>query len=119
MMTKTGSSHCRYTSLKQEWPLTGTIQTSLHSFLIRLLICYIGFTGMFTSVSSEMNCSSYEMQSLLAFKTTLHDPLGRLGSWNASLSCCEWEGVSCDKRTGQVVAVDLHNCNLSGAFFPE
>ena len=41
--------------------------------------------------------------------------MGCLPSWNVSLSC-EWEGVSCDRWTHHVVAVDLLNCNLSGAF---
>ena len=58
------------------------------------------------------------MQSLLAFKSGFHDPAGHLASWNISFSCCLWEGVSCDSRTGRVVAVDLHNCTLSGNLRP-
>jgi Leucine-rich repeat (LRR) protein len=41
-----------------------------------------------------------------------------LASWNVSFACCHWEGVSCDSRTGGVVAVDLHNCSLTGILRP-
>jgi Leucine-rich repeat (LRR) protein len=66
-----------------------------------------------------MGCLDKEMESLLAFKSGLHDPAGCLVSWNVSFSCYQWKGVSWDRRTGHIVAVDLHNCNLSGAFHPE
>ena len=101
-------------------PLTGNIQKILlHPGFIRMFICCLMFSGILKSVSSETGCLNHEMHSLLAFTSTLHDPLKSLASWNASLSCCQWEGVSCDSRTGHVVAVDLHNCGLSGAFRPE
>ena len=63
---------------------------------------------------------NHEMHALLAFKNSLHDfAMGCLGSWNnVSLSCCEWEGVPYDRQINHVVAVDFHNCSLSGAFFP-
>jgi Leucine-rich repeat (LRR) protein len=77
------------------------------------------YPSIFTTVSGKAgDCLNQEMQSLLAFKNGLHDPAGRLASWNVSFSCCHWEGVSCDSRTGGVVAVDLHNCSLSGIFRP-
>ena len=68
-----------------------------------------------TYVYCEAGCSNQEMQTLLAFKSGLHAPAGRLASWNVSLSCCHWEGVSCDRRTGSVVAVDLHDQRLISA----
>lgn len=58
------------------------------------------------------------MQSIFPFRNCLHDHVGCLASWNVSLSCCEWEGVSCDRRTHHVVEVDLRKFNLSGAFHP-
>jgi hypothetical protein len=65
------------------------------------------------------NCVAMRENNSIHGMQSWNDPLGRLASWNVSLSCCEWEGVSCDRRTGHVVGVDLHNCNLSGAFRPE
>lgn len=111
--------HVQYTFVKQERPVTGIMQNiTLLSFVIRMIICCIVFSGIliFTPVSCQKSCLNHEMKSLLAFKTSLHDPTERLASWNVSLSCCHQEGISCDSRTGHVVAIVLSNCSLSGAF---
>ncbi|GLJ39557.1 hypothetical protein SUGI_0808210 [Cryptomeria japonica] len=70
-------------------------------------------------------CLNHEMQSLLAFKSGLDDPSGRLASWNASSNCCGWSGVLCSTETGHVVALDIHNSgstydpqSLTGSIHP-
>ena len=78
MMTKTGNQ-------ERPVPLTGNIPQKILQFaFIRMLICYLVFSGMLKCVSSETGCLNHEMHSLLAFRSTLHDPLKSLASWNAS-----------------------------------
>ncbi|GAA0150671.1 hypothetical protein LIER_09556 [Lithospermum erythrorhizon] len=36
-------------------------------------------------------------------------------SWNKSTDCCSWDGVTCDKITGNVVELDLSCGQLSGS----
>nr|GMD72852.1 receptor-like protein 12 [Ipomoea batatas] len=35
-------------------------------------------------------------------------------SWNSSIDCCLWDGVTCDESTGQVVELDLSCSQLLG-----
>nr|GMD66682.1 receptor-like protein 12 [Ipomoea batatas] len=35
-------------------------------------------------------------------------------SWNSSIDCCLWDGVTCDESTGQVVELDLSCSRLLG-----
>ncbi|CAN6711072.1 unnamed protein product [Malus baccata var. baccata] len=60
-----------------------------------------------------MRCTDKEREALLAFKEGLiiskYDRV-RFSSWGteaAKQDCCRWEGVSCDKQTGNVVQLDL------------
>ncbi|XP_057833678.1 receptor-like protein 11 [Cryptomeria japonica] len=54
-------------------------------------------------------CSENEKKSLLYFKRSLHDPSGRLKTWNNSTDCCHWKGIQCDIITNHVIQLDLHN----------
>ncbi|KAM1053125.1 hypothetical protein FF1_000636 [Malus domestica] len=60
-----------------------------------------------------MRCTDKEREALLAFKQGLvmdEDGQALLSSWGteaAKQDCCRWEGVSCDKQTGNVVQLDL------------
>ncbi|KAH0724221.1 hypothetical protein KY285_000082 [Solanum tuberosum] len=36
--------------------------------------------------------------------------------WNKSTDCCSWDGVHCDKTTGQVIELDLRCSQLQGKF---
>ncbi|KAH0780491.1 hypothetical protein KY290_000089 [Solanum tuberosum] len=36
--------------------------------------------------------------------------------WNKSTDCCSWDGVHCDKTTGQVIELDLGCSQLQGKF---
>ncbi|PHT40260.1 hypothetical protein CQW23_19114 [Capsicum baccatum] len=37
-------------------------------------------------------------------------------SWNKSKDCCSWDGVHCEKTTGQVIELDLYCSGLQGKF---
>ncbi|XP_019151889.1 PREDICTED: receptor like protein 30-like [Ipomoea nil] len=38
----------------------------------------------------------------------------RTFSWNSSIDCCLWDGVTCDESTGQVIELDLSCSQLYG-----
>lgn len=99
--------------------LIGIMRKRLLSFVTWVFICCIIFLVILKSVYCDTGCLNQEIHSLLNFKNHLHDSVGRLASWNiASINCCEWDGASCDGRTGHVVGVDVHNCSLNGEFRP-
>ncbi|GKB17879.1 leucine-rich repeat-containing protein [Tanacetum coccineum] len=39
-------------------------------------------------------------------------------NWNTSTDCCIWEGVTCDRSTGDVIGIDLSCGMLSGTIHP-
>ncbi|MBA0850058.1 hypothetical protein Goshw_024615, partial [Gossypium schwendimanii] len=42
----------------------------------------------------------------------------KTNSWNESTNCCSWEGVTCEKATGQVISLDLSCSMLVGSLSP-
>ena len=69
-----------------------------------------------TSGISNGSCIPAERAALLSFKTGITgDPENRLVSWKQDAhDCCRWSGVTCSRRTGHVVKLDLR----SGYNFP-
>ncbi|XP_059290133.1 receptor-like protein EIX2 [Lycium ferocissimum] len=59
--------------------------------------------------SKVSTCIETEKKALLKFKENLRDHSGRLSSWTDQENCCQWIGVSCDDKTGNVVKLDLRN----------
>ncbi|MBA0733622.1 hypothetical protein Gogos_017615, partial [Gossypium gossypioides] len=78
--------------------------------------------------SSSLNptplCLPEDTSALLQFKNTLFIdedalcPYSKTQSWNESTNCCTWEGVTCDKVTGQVISLDLSCSMLTGSLYP-
>ncbi|XP_016476018.1 receptor-like protein Cf-9 homolog isoform X2 [Nicotiana tabacum] len=97
---------------------------------LALLMLYALLCRLTFSSSSIHLCPKDQALALLQFKqmfTTYPDNLGYLDfychtsypkmiSWNRSRDCCSWEGVSCDKTTGQVIELDLSCSQLQGKF---
>nr|XP_043614497.1 receptor-like protein EIX2 [Erigeron canadensis] len=56
--------------------------------------------------SSNITCIQKERQTLLLIRQGITDQSNRLSTWTG-LECCEWQGVVCDEKTGQVVELGL------------
>jgi len=88
----------------------------LYTFLCQLAL----------SSSSPHLCPKDQALSLLQFKNmfTINPDASdycdsshpRTLFWNKSTDCCSWDGVHCDKMTGQVIELDLHCSHLQGKF---
>ncbi|KAL6312483.1 hypothetical protein AAG906_012074 [Vitis piasezkii] len=68
-------------------------------------------------ITTELACNGYthmsnniqsEQEALIDFKSGLKDPNNRLSSWKGS-NYCYWQGITCEKDTGIVISIDLHN----------
>ncbi|KAL6312596.1 hypothetical protein AAG906_005997 [Vitis piasezkii] len=64
-----------------------------------------------------------DREALIDFKSGLKFSKNRFSSWRGS-DCCQWQGIGCEKGTGAVIMIDLHNPeghknrNLSGDIRP-
>ncbi|CAN4112949.1 unnamed protein product [Withania somnifera] len=69
-------------------------------------------------------CLEKERDALLEFKRGLTDNFEHLSTWGDEeykRECCRWKGIECDRRTGHVTVIDLHNeftCSASACFAP-
>ncbi|XAR51994.1 Non-specific serine/threonine protein kinase [Bertholletia excelsa] len=79
---------------------------------IKHVSCYDNFT---------VSCKADERKALLRVKEGLKDPSNRLSSWQGE-NCCNWSGVICNSRTGDVIKLNLRNHfptgSLSGEISP-
>ncbi|RVX13538.1 Leucine-rich repeat receptor-like protein kinase PXL1 [Vitis vinifera] len=81
-------------------------------------ISILGFiVAILYFITMELACNGYthignniqsEQETLIDFKSGLKDPNNRLSSWKGS-NYCYWQGITCEKDTGIVISIDLHN----------
>ncbi|XP_078169626.1 uncharacterized protein LOC144564014 [Carex rostrata] len=89
------------------WP------NSLHLCLYTLLIILSSLLLPSASVATNVSCLPDQSSSLLQLKRGFF--YSDLTSWQPGTDCCHgWEGVSCDKATGHVTALDISNRNIEG-----
>ncbi|KAG5239660.1 receptor protein [Salix suchowensis] len=90
--------------------ITGLSSNILYSLFLLII--------QFSIASCLLVGNETDRLSLLAFKTQISDPLGKLSSWNESLHFCEWSGVICGRKHRRVVELDLHSSQLAGSLSP-
>ncbi|KAL5543480.1 hypothetical protein UlMin_007264 [Ulmus minor] len=73
-------------------------------FMMREFVC--SSTGVVDH--HLVGCLELDREALLDFKSGLEDPDNHLISWKGN-NCCQWRGISCDNKTGAVIAIDLHD----------
>ncbi|XP_048130340.1 receptor-like protein 9DC1 [Rhodamnia argentea] len=96
-----------------------------HRILLRLL-CFLFFLHSSSLPFASPLCPPVQRDALLLFKNSFLlnrmasdscDWYGhpKTNSWNKSVDCCSWEGVTCDSVTGNIVDLDLACSRLRGA----
>ncbi|KAI7994186.1 Receptor-like protein 12 [Camellia lanceoleosa] len=61
-----------------------------------------------SSTNPNVSCIASEREALIEFKGKLKDDANRLSTW-VGKDCCLWKGVSCSRKTGHVMKLDLRN----------
>ena len=94
--------------------VSSTMRVSIAIRLLAVLFCYMHLCSHVFAVSAL--CLDDQRSLLLQFKNTADSATfdypgagvnsGRLGTWNESVDCCQWSGVTCD-HDGHVVGLDL------------
>uniref|UniRef100_A0ACD5VDP0 Uncharacterized protein n=1 Tax=Avena sativa TaxID=4498 RepID=A0ACD5VDP0_AVESA len=84
-------------------------RSPLH-FILLLLLAYYCSTHAAANGGITVQCLPGEAASLLQLKRSFYNP--NLSSWKHDTDCCHWEGVGCDKASGQVITLDLSDRNL-------
>ncbi|XP_048130238.1 receptor-like protein 9DC3 [Rhodamnia argentea] len=99
-----------------------------HQILLRLL-CFLFFLHSSSLPFASPLCPPDQHDALLLFKNSFvldlmasancdwYGPVvsyPKTNSWNKSVDCCSWDGVTCDSVTGNVVSLDLACSRLRG-----
>ncbi|XP_078149677.1 receptor-like protein 6 [Carex rostrata] len=69
-----------------------------------------------TTTLTQAQCLPDQRHALIQLKQGFNTT--ELHSWNASTDCCIWDGITCDKQTGMVTALNLTNRSISGVLNP-
>ncbi|XP_078178179.1 receptor-like protein 7 [Carex rostrata] len=85
----------------------------VHLCLYNLLIILSSLLLPSASVATNVSCLPDQSSSLLQLKRGFF--YSDLASWQPGTDCCHgWDGVSCDKATGHVTALDISNHHIQG-----
>ncbi|GJY13939.1 leucine-rich repeat-containing protein [Tanacetum coccineum] len=106
------------------------------SKLFVIIYFFATFASSISLNNSIHKCSEKQSEALLLFKQNLSsinytsDDLAdacrqnsvayfpKMMSWNTSIDCCNWNGVSCDYSTGDVIGLDVSCGILKGIIHP-
>ncbi|KAJ4772858.1 Receptor-like protein 12 [Rhynchospora pubera] len=87
----------------------------LHLSLPLTLLLLFSLSSEFTSLA-QVQCLPDQRDALVQLKHGF--TTSKLQSWNSTIDCCTWEGVTCDPVTGRVTALELSNRAISGRIDP-
>ncbi|XVE71011.1 hypothetical protein DITRI_Ditri10aG0115600 [Diplodiscus trichospermus] len=77
------------------------------------VVVLLTFTFLFL-INFGVSDHGKELELLLSFKSSIHDPSGFLSNWDiSSATFCQWHGITCNNFS-HVDTVDLSAKNLSG-----
>ncbi|XP_065624107.1 receptor-like protein EIX1 [Quercus suber] len=90
-----------------------------YTFLLALIFLllqteFISLEAIWSNSSADnstVGCIDMEREALLKFKEGLDDPSGILSSWVGE-DCCDWLGVGCSNRTGNIIKLELNGQHL-------
>uniref|UniRef100_M8B4U2 LRR receptor-like serine/threonine-protein kinase RCH1 n=1 Tax=Aegilops tauschii TaxID=37682 RepID=M8B4U2_AEGTA len=90
--------------------MSTTRRPQLHFTL--LLLAYYCSTHIAANGGNgtTVQCLPDQAASLLQLKRSFYNP--NLSSWQHGTDCCRWEGVGCNRASGQVITLDLGDRNL-------
>ncbi|KAF6140041.1 hypothetical protein GIB67_001782 [Kingdonia uniflora] len=98
----------------------------LHQLLLSCLSLLYSISQASSNFSSAQRCINEERSALLhlkegfsiepeLFSFPLPPPtFSLLPSWETGTDCCSWERITCNKKTGHVISLDLSSSWLSG-----
>nr|XP_040248709.1 uncharacterized protein LOC120966570 [Aegilops tauschii subsp. strangulata] len=99
--------HCQHTPSR---PQSNAMAAASFLFLTILAAAITtAYSVDSTREISNGSCIPAERAALLSFKAGItRDPVNRLVSWQQRHhDCCRWSGVTCSRRTGHVVKLDV------------
>ncbi|TYI96240.1 hypothetical protein E1A91_D01G057100v1, partial [Gossypium mustelinum] len=90
-------------------------------FFLSVVDCCLSLSS--SSLNPTPPCLPEDTSALLQFKKTMSIDdsafysycYPKTNSWNESTNCCSWEGVTCEKATGQVISLDLSCSKIVGS----
>ncbi|PWA91397.1 protein kinase domain-containing protein [Artemisia annua] len=87
-------------------------------YVFLLLAVFSNVTNKATAQNTT-TASAGDREALLAIKSMITDPQGRMISWNdSSMNFCQWQGVTCSPRHQRVAVLDLSSGGLGGSLSP-
>ncbi|KAI7996033.1 Receptor-like protein EIX2 [Camellia lanceoleosa] len=84
----------------------GTTSSALLMLFAFLFIERIEFCS--SNTNSNVSCIESEQEALIEFRGKLKHDANRLSTW-VGKDCCLWKGVSCSRKIGHVMKLDLRN----------
>lgn len=80
-------------------------------YVIALLFLFASTQCVVMSLDVSTLCIKEERVALLNIKKDLNDPSNCLSSW-VGKDCCDWIGIQCDNKTGNILKLDLQPLHI-------